>query len=85
MKAEFTGGLHIHPYELAHLHEGDIKGFGTHVRRRKNGRKRLEVTLWPNGVVPFLFDKNVAQNHSNIDMHTVFGIQQVILVKYKIK
>ncbi len=44
----------IHPYELAHLYDGDIMGVGGHFVVEEDGRRHFHINIWPDGVVPYV-------------------------------
>ena len=50
---------HSHPFEMAHLMQGDIMGVEGKWERGKNGsRRHFVVNRWPNGVVPYTFSSD---------------------------
>ena len=43
-----------HPEENGHYYEhGDISGVGKHLVQENDGTNHYEITLWPNGVIPY--------------------------------
>lgn len=44
----------VHPFEVAHLYDGDVKGVGGHIVEGEDGQRRFHISIWPDGVVPYV-------------------------------